>query len=194
MTDGCPVTACGDLDCVADGVDRRVARAEVLIDLDAARDPDREPRLLREFRFRFDAEPEHDDIGRQAGAIGEDHHRCSGNLVGVRLGQSGQAVVEVEGDAVLAEFEVQRGGHLGVKRPHDLRIAFDDRDGQAAAVQLFGDFEAEEPAARHDRVSRMAILDPAIDRLHVLESSRAKWPRRSRPSMRGIIGARRSRG
>ena len=62
------------LDRVADRVEGRVARAEMLIDLDAAGDADREPRgFLRELRFGSDPETEDHQIGREAGSVRENH-------------------------------------------------------------------------------------------------------------------------
>ena len=47
------------------------------------------------------------------------------------------------------QFAAQRLGHLGVERGQHLTGPFDERDVQAAFLELFGDLEADEARADH---------------------------------------------
>ena len=126
-----PVTKSFDLDRVTDGEDVRVARAHVLVDADASALAELEPGRFGERRLRPHADREHHDV-RRVGLPGarEDLERAVRGLA-----ESGDAVIELELDAVLDHVALDEARHLGVERRHDLVQLFDERHLAARGVR-----------------------------------------------------------
>ena len=112
------------------------------------------PGILQEGRRRADADGQHDHVGRQHARIGGHPvgFAAAGNAFQRRAGQNAHAF------GLQLPFDVP--GHLGVKDVrHQLPGHVGDRHVHALRQQVFGHFQADEPAAHHDGAAAAVAVD-----------------------------------
>ena len=146
-----PVALLGD---VADREDRRIARAVVLVDHDAAGGADLEARGASELGLRHDAHRGDDDGCGDLGAVVEDHP------VGL---DARDGVTEHELDAAAAHVLGQRSRHLGIQPVQESRRPLHDRRREPASQEVVRHLDADEPPADHDGRS---VAGKAGERCH----------------------------
>ena len=103
----------------------------------------------RQLHVRAHADTEQDEVGREAGAIGEDDGRDCATLFFDR----GDGPAELESHSVELELTMKRLGHLWVKEWHHLGQHLDERHFQPLAAELLGGLQADIAAADHDRAA-----------------------------------------
>ena len=72
-----------------------------------------------------------------------------------------------------AELLGHRRGHFRIQRRQDLLVQLDQRDGDAAADEAFGHFQADETGADDDRPPPAAVQRP-LDAVRVMEISQGE--------------------
>ena len=155
---------------VADGIDIEVGGALVFVREDAARRADAESGGDRELVIRTHAETEDDQVGFDGDTVLE--HDARGLAGGFADGAEARAGDQA--DAMAEEFAAERLSHLGVERRQHLTGLFDQGDVQAAFLELFGDFEADEARADHrDLLDRRQLGEDAVHVLDVAERMHA---------------------
>ncbi|ENO77080.1 cellobiohydrolase A [Thauera sp. 27] len=165
---------------LADGEDRRIAGAAVVVDRDAATGADGQCVLARELVARTDAGGEHDHVGLQVGTVGK-HHAVAGAAavgdldrvaLGVHLHAQGLDLVAQDAAAFVVHLHRHQAGR-----------EFDDVGLEAEVAQRLGALQAEQAAAHHDalardrasRLHRLEVLDGAIDEALVALAALDRW-------------------
>ena len=155
---------------IADGVDVGIGGALELIRLNAARRADAEARAHRELVVRPHPESENDHVGVNGRSVLQHHARGGAGA----LADGGEARAGDEADSVAEQFTAERFGDLGVKRGQHLPAALDQRDLQAAFLQLFRYLQSDEAGADHrDLLHRGQLGQDAVHVLDVAERMHA---------------------
>ena len=80
-----------------------------------------------------------------------------------------QAIAQMHGHVVAAQFIFQGLGHFGIEQGQHLRLQFHQRRLEASAHQLFDHFQADITRPDHDRLLRDRSLHRRVDAIHVVD-------------------------
>ena len=156
---------------IPDGIDVQVSGPLVLVGQDTPGRSHREAGVDRQLVVGAHAESEHDEVGGDYAAILEDD--SAGLAVGFT--DRGETGPRDEFHPVAEQFAAKRFGHLRVERRKDLPATFDEGHRQAAFLELFGDFQADEASADHrDLLDGRQLGEDAIHVLDVAERMDAR--------------------
>ena len=137
-----------DLDGVADREDVRIARAHLVVDLDAAALAEGQPGRLRQIGIGTHAERDDHHVGRMNLArLRFDLERVVG-----RLAEFLDAVAERELDAVHLQMAADEPGVFRIERGHHLVEHLHDRDVEPEMAKVLGGLQPDETSADHDRL------------------------------------------
>ena len=164
------------LDGVADRVDVRVARAELVVDRDAPARPDGEAGGRGEARLGPHADGRDHDVGGEPLAV---ESVTSASPIARHRG------AQVQRRPGPADAAMDGLHHLGVERRHHLVGRLDEGRRDAAVDEVLDHLEADEPAADHDR--RPARRRAASTMASMSSMSRSESVR-SMPGMGGRTG------
>ena len=156
-----------DFDRVAHRENVRVAGAHLVVNMDAAGGADLQARLAGEFRVGPHAHPQDHQVGGESLVV-LGHHRD--RLLRPRL-EGAHRVAQAKINPLPPQLLVQRLDHLRIGRRHHLIGQLQQRDGDAAAAEVFGHFQADVAAADHHRASDAAVVDPGVDAINVVHVS-----------------------
>ena len=152
------VQAVQDLDGIAGGIDVRVVRAEIPVDLDAAGRADDEAGSLGQAGVRFDADG-HDDCfgGYFAAALQQDF----------RFRDCLDAVLQDQLHAMIQQFLVEHLDQIEIIRRQNLVRRFDDGHIEPGFPQALRCFAADETAAGDDDAPDFPAAQPGVQFHHI---------------------------
>ena len=145
---------------IADGVDFRVAGLQVSIDRDSAGRSDRQSRLLGEPHLRPHAQAQDHNSGLDLrAALQGDPDRSAGFILQHAL----DPVAQNQGDALTAEFLLQRLRHLGIQQRQHLGRQFRQGRLETTVHQLFHHFQPDETRSHDHRLFRTRGVQRGLD-------------------------------
>ena len=158
---------------VTHGVNVGIGCLQVLVHFDAAGDAQLQPGRAGKRGFGPHADGQHHDVGLQALAAGQKHHRVVGLVFKVF-----DLVGQVQLDVLVFHVRVHDGGHFVVKRGQDVRRTFHQRGEQPALVKVFGHFNADVAATNHHRPPGLGAGQVAHDAVQIGDVAQRKHARR----------------